>query len=382
MINYIYNAASSSVPDISTAFTINGFEIKWYGILMALGFVAAILLACLKLEKWYKISCNPFYCFVFIGIPVSILGARIWSFAIGDASKLIAEKGNVIEAFFDFRQGGLAIEGGVMLTVVAALIYFPLILKKPKYHVKTKIGDEVFVKQVSMWVYADAIVPCILVGQIIGRWGNFFNHEVYGPATSPESLTWLKILMPGVYEHMLMDDGSYHQPFFLYESFVNFWFFIGIYIGGEFIKQRKAGDLAIAYFICYGLLRACMEPFRYSEYHFPLSVVTSILFVVIGIALLIFNHLYLAKHRDFMFTAFFTYKAKCYYKNTIEFLKKGYSNFVNVNKQRINKIKNKDNQENNKVIKEVNKPKTNLKEKIKEPNFYRKPNEIFYYNGH
>ncbi|WP_229502225.1 prolipoprotein diacylglyceryl transferase [Malacoplasma penetrans] len=353
------NNFTTTMQDISTAFTIGSLEIKWYGIFITVGFVLAIILACVKLEKWYKISCNPFYWFVFIGIPVSLLGARIWSFIIGDASKSLATQ-NFFAAFFNFREGGLAIEGGVLLTVIAALIYFPLVLKKPQYNVKTKIGNEYYVKQVSMWVYADAIVPCILVGQIIGRWGNFFNQEVYGPIATEAELAWLKTLMPGVYNNMFITTtGNLHHPFFLYESFINFWFFLAIYIGGEFIKKRKAGDLAIAYFICYGLLRSCMEPFRYSDYQFATSIVMSVLFALFGIILLVCNHLVFSKHRDFKFWEFIIYKTKKFFKQDIkEFLD------------------SKRNADNLKVQKQINKNIT------KEPNFYRKPSEIFYYNGY
>lgn len=349
---------NTTLQDFSTAFTIGGLEIKWYGIFITIGFILAIILACVKLEKWYKISCNPFYWFVFIGIPVSLLGARIWSFVIGDASKLL-EQQDFFSAFFNFREGGLAIEGGVILTVIAALIYFPIVLKKPKYHVKTKIGNEFYVKQVSMWVYADAIVPCILVGQIIGRWGNFFNQEVYGPIASEEQLAWLKAIMPGVYNGMNIN-GNYHQPFFLYESFVNFWFFLAIYIGGEFVKVRKAGDLAIVYFICYGLLRSCMEPFRYSDYQFHTSIVMSVLFVVIGIVLLVLNHLVFSKHRDFKFWEFIWYKTNKFFKHDI-------SAFIQ---------KHKHNQTNKELNNKIN------NQPLKEPNFYRKNSEIFYFNGY
>ncbi|MDE5949820.1 MAG: prolipoprotein diacylglyceryl transferase, partial [Malacoplasma sp.] len=304
-MNNFFSVIGMSLNIDKVAFKIGDLEIAWYGIFFTIGFILAIIFACVKLECWYKISCTPFYWFVFIGIPVSLLGARTWSFVIGDSQVPLGE--NFFSAFFNFRQGGLAIEGGVALTVIAAFIYFPLILKKPKYHVKTKIGKEFFVKQVSMWVYADAIVPCILVGQIIGRWGNFFNQEVYGPATTAEGLAWLKNFMPGVYENMFID-GSYREPFFLYESFFNFWFFIALYVGGEFIKKRKAGDLAIGYFICYGLLRTCMEPFRNANFMFVTSIVTSVLFLVFGIGLLVCNHLVFARHRDFKFFEFIGYK--------------------------------------------------------------------------
>lgn len=293
-----------AVP-LKTAFKIGSLEVQMYGILFTIGFVFAILAASLKLAKWYKVSYIPFYWFVFIGIPVSLLGARLWSFIIGDAATAL-ETSNFFVAFWNFRSGGLAIQGGVLFTVIAALIYFPIILKKPQYHVKTKFGNEMYVKQVSMWVYADAIIPCILIGQIIGRWGNFTNQEVYGPIVTPENIhtmDWLKNFMPAVWKGMFIKDDSYnfHQPFFLYESFINFWFFIALYVGAEFIKKRKAGDIGIAYFILYGILRLCMEPFRSGDFKFSFSIVTSSLFIVIGIVLIALNHLVFCKMRNFRY---------------------------------------------------------------------------------
>lgn len=316
----------SWVPE-KTAFTIGSLDVQWYGIFFTLGFVLAIVLACVKLEKWYKVSSNPFYWFVFIGIPVSILGARLWSFIIGDASKLLQQGVNFFQAFFDFRTGGLAIQGGILFTVIAAVIYFPLILKKPKYNVKTQIGGNIYIREVSMWVYADAIIPCILVGQIIGRWGNFMNQEVYGPVVlsqNIESMNWLRVLMPAVWRGMFIeaDNFTFHQPFFLYESFINFWFFIFLYVGAEFIKQRKAGDIGITYFILYGLLRLCMEPFRSGDFKFSFSIVTSVLFIVIGIILIILNHLVFFKNRDFRFWDYTGYLIKESWIKFIDFFRK------------------------------------------------------------
>lgn len=285
-----------------TAFSIGGFPIQWYGVLVTLGFIISIGLAIFKLEKWYKISSNPLYYFVFLGIPTALLGARAWSFIIGDASKTLQTQ-SFLPAFFDFRNGGLAIEGGIMLTVIAALIFFYLILKKPKYHIKTQIGKQMYIKRISMWVYADAIVPCILIGQVIGRWGNFFNQEVYGPQVSAEGLSWLKTIMPAVYDGMFID-GAFHHPFFLYESFFNFWFFLFLYFIGEFIKKRKAGDLAIGYFILYGLLRTIMEPFRFGPFRYVTSIVFSALFIFFGIFGLLANHLLIAKNRHFKMELF------------------------------------------------------------------------------
>lgn len=352
---------NEAVAPSKIAFSIGTLDVAWYGIFFTLGFVFAILLACVKLEKWYKVSSTPFYWFVFIGIPVSLLGARLWSFIIGDASTLLQSM-DFFTAFFDFRTGGLAIQGGVLFTVIAACIYFPLVLKKPKYNVKTKIGETIYVKQVSMWVYADAIIPCILVGQIIGRWGNFMNQEVYGPVVLPEnihSMDWLRTFMPAVWKGMFITDGPnadgmFHQPFFLYESFINFIFFIVLYVGGEFIKQRKTGDLGIAYFFFYGLLRLCMEPFRDGTFKFSFSIITSALFIVFSILFLIANHLIIAKNRQFKFWEYVVDYSK--YQTKLAFFK-------------IEKIfkKNKDIKFNH-----------TLKDKKE---YYRKDTEMYFYNS-
>lgn len=366
-INFLFNERYPNISPIPddwkpdpTAFSIGNFPIQWYGIFFTLGFIFAIILASIKLEYWYKVSYTPFYFFVFIGIPVSILGARIWSFIIGDAAKLLETK-NFFSAFFDFRQGGLAIQGGVVFAVIAGCIYFPLILKKPKYNIKTKLNDVVYVKQVSSWVYADAIIPCVLIGQIIGRWGNFMNQEVYGPSVSAEnieSFNWLKNFMPAVWRGMFIksENFTFHQPFFLYESMANFAVLILLYVVFEFIKFRKVGDIALSYFFFYGLIRIFMEPFRSSDFKFSASIVTSALFIVFSVLLIVLNHLIFSKNRNFKFWAFSWF----IFKKSITLLKQNLINIFNKNKKA---------------------SKLEFSNEIKKK-FYRSDSEMYYYNGY
>lgn len=296
MIN-LFNVTAPYIPN-PIAFEVGSLKVAWYGIFIFIGFIIAIVVACLKFAKWYKISYDPFFYFTMIGIPVAILGARLWSFVIGDA--IITT--NFFQDFWDFGKGGLAIQGGIIFTMISALIYFPLILSKPKYHIRTNNENEFYVRQISSWVYADAIIPCILIGQVIGRWGNFFNQELYGSLVdNPEvSMVWLKTIMPDVYYGMFIggNPSAFHQPLFLYESFGNFFIFIFLFVGCEFIKFRKAGDIGIMYFLFYGILRLIMEPLRDQKYSFVTSIVISILFIIGGITLLILNHLFISKNRD------------------------------------------------------------------------------------
>ncbi|MDR2823115.1 MAG: prolipoprotein diacylglyceryl transferase, partial [Mycoplasmataceae bacterium] len=113
------------------AFFLGSFGVRWYSIFIFLGFMMAILIGVMKLWKLYKAPIEPFYWFCLMGIPTAILGARIWSCMLGDAKWT---------SFFDFASGGLAVEGGVVLTVLLACWWFPFILKKPKYQIRDRLG--------------------------------------------------------------------------------------------------------------------------------------------------------------------------------------------------------------------------------------------------
>ncbi|MCV3734320.1 prolipoprotein diacylglyceryl transferase [Ureaplasma miroungigenitalium] len=283
-INPTNNLANAIVGEgHNVAFSIGkNFDVYGYGLTFMAGFVLAILIYSLRLKFHYKVPFDPGFYYVFIAVPVILLGARVWSFAIGDAK--IGTTG-----FFDFRSGGLAVQGGVIGGVIVALIWFPLILRKPKYHVRDVNADgEVYVRQVSVWVYADAIIPTILIGQALGRWGNFINGEIYGSETTPEALKWLQNSMPAVFEGMKhpIGDGSlftiYH-PLFLYESFFNVVFFTIIYFGLSYIKQLRIGVVACSYFVVYGIIRFITETARASQYRFAGTYVINSLLLVAGI---------------------------------------------------------------------------------------------------
>lgn len=282
--------SSVPTPDIpehqEIAFYLFGLPIAWYGIMILIGFSVAIFCVCMKLWKWYKIPVDPFYWFLFLGIPSAILGARFWSCCIGDASW---------EHFFNFRNGGLAIEGGVMLVVIEAIIYFPLILKKPKYQIRDLSTNPQTVKKISVWLYADAIIPAILIGQVIGRYGNYFNQELYGSVVTDEGLqTFLYYVFPYMYI-----EGMWHQPLFFYESIINFVGFILLFFAAEFIPKKKAGDIGLAYFVWYGIVRLIMEPLRSSQYSFTLTYWMTALWIILGVTLIIMNHIIFAKNRMF-----------------------------------------------------------------------------------
>jgi len=260
-----------------------------YPIMIILGFAVAIALSCIKMWKKYKISIEPFYWFILIGVPLAIIGANFGSCVLGEPA------GKKWSEFFSKFGQGLAIEWGVMFVVVAAFIYFPLVLRKKQYTVRDDFGPKPCVRKVSMWLYFDAVMPCILLAQFLGRWGNYFNQEVYGAVLneSQEKLAWfLYKVLPGMYI-----EGAWHQPLFLWEGLGNLCMFFVLYFGIEAIKPRKAGDLAAGYMIWYGVFRACLEPLRDQQFKSVTSIVLSIVFGVVGLLFIVLNHVLYKKVR-------------------------------------------------------------------------------------
>ncbi|MDC4181817.1 prolipoprotein diacylglyceryl transferase [Mycoplasma bradburyae] len=285
-------SANHTVSDsFGVAFSIGSFDVRYYGILYATGILVAIIAGILRLKYKYKVDDNPYFYYVFIGIISIVFGARIWSFVIGDSKFGVTP-------FFAIHQGGLAIQGGVIFTLTTGIIFFFLVLRKPKYYTKKcylvyenhNLITKTFYKQTSMWVYADAIIPTILLGQAIGRWGNFFNHEVYGLGlTAEEALSkwgFLKVLMPGVFDHMFITENGvtlFRIPIFLIESFCNVIAFVVIVYLLDFVKNLRTGGRCMLYFFSTGIVRLIIETQRDSNFKFATSIVTSALFLAGGI---------------------------------------------------------------------------------------------------
>ena len=203
------------------AFSILGYDIRWYGILIGIGVIAAVVSSYLRAPR-YGIDQERVLDIVIWVLPIGIIGARLyyviftWEYYMGDISKII-----------NIRGGGLAIHGGIIAGVIAA--YFVC-----KYY-KVKVLD-VF----------DLLLPGVAFAQSIGRWGNFFNSEAHGVETD---LPWA-----------ILVNGEYVHPTFLYESL---WCLaLGIFL---IVFEKKAsfkGQIACLYGILYSLERFFVEGLR------------------------------------------------------------------------------------------------------------------------
>ncbi|MDR0341055.1 MAG: prolipoprotein diacylglyceryl transferase [Mycoplasmataceae bacterium] len=359
------------------AFSIGSLDITWYGLGYLFAFVVGITLVCLKLWKVYKLNIDVFYYFCIIGIPVGIFGGRFWSCMLGYPAG-----GNWSE-FFNFRMGGMAIEGGVVAVLLLAFIYFPIILSKPKYQKTVEMDlnstgeKKTFVKKVSMMLYLDAIAGVVPLSHFIGRWGNYMNQELYGNVVTDHNYQeFLSHALPFMYVWNPVEGiGEWRHPLFLYEGLANVVGFFLLFIGYEFIKStkfRRDGDLTILYFIWYGILRLIMEPLRHSDFASVNTIILSSMFVGFGLVLLVLNHTVFVKMR----------------KVSIILLVKNYWMYLKQNYNHKNKIAKFQKQKQwcdtkkdvqvKKVIEENEKLHNNFKKDVWEQSFF-KPNEDIYH---
>ncbi|WP_425378926.1 prolipoprotein diacylglyceryl transferase [Spiroplasma endosymbiont of Polydrusus pterygomalis] len=212
-----------------------GRWIHMYAVFITLGMICSVL-ACFIRLKIKKVPIEPLIWSIFAIIPFSLLGASFFGKFNNDVNHpWVLDPGDVpFWSLFAFWKAGMSIHGGVLFGTITGLIVFGIVGRKEK---------------VSLWIYTDCIIPNILLGQILGRWGNFFNHELLGSVTSYDSLRWLPAFIRDNLWQLQglspeMDGGQivFRQPIFLYESFFNLlaWLFITFFIpfAGQLFSKK------------------------------------------------------------------------------------------------------------------------------------------------
>ncbi len=220
---------------------------------------------------------------VLIAFPAGVIGARLW-YVIGNYEREFA--GHDFWNVFKIWDGGITILGGAAAGILAGFFFLKL---------KRKEVD-------ARWAI-DVCVPTILLAQVIGRWGNFFNVEVYGQTVSlANGWQWLPnfvALQMGFNSGgSPLAGGRLNTPLFLVEGLLNLagYFLIVYGVGKGLKKYRKPGDLAGLYFVWYGLVRFVMEPYRNVAFNMGVdnswSVSNSLAYVVIGLVVIAAFHYY------------------------------------------------------------------------------------------
>ena len=235
------------------AFTIFGIDIYYYGLIISLAILLCVVLAIILAKAKKQESGMPLEIFLAI-IPLGILSARLFS--------VIFEPDLSIADYFNFRTGGMSIIGAIIGGAVGATIY-KFIKKKPFLQI------------------ADVITSVLLLGQAIGRWGNYFNEEVYGLEITNPANQWFPL---GV-----NIDGTWYEALFFYEFVLALLGFVAILI--VYLKTREKGLATGIYLVYYGIIRIILETRRQPQYilkwgNVPVSALVCALFIMAGIAIL------------------------------------------------------------------------------------------------
>lgn len=243
-------------------FDLGFIKIYWYSVMILLGVFFAYIFI-MSEAKRFGINKDFMFNLIFYIVLFSIIGARLYYVLFN----LPYYTSHPIE-IFKVWEGGLAIHGGIILGLIWIIIY------TKKY-------------QVSTFRILDIIVVGLLLGQSIGRWGNFFNGEAHGAVTTLNHLQFLHI--PEFIIKGMQINGVYYQPTFLYESL---WCLIGFFLILIIRRLRyiKVGQITSFYLVWYGIGRFIIESMRTDSLMFfglKQAQIISVFMVVIGIIIFV-----------------------------------------------------------------------------------------------
>lgn len=261
---------------IENLFGIEGWSIAWYGVIIAVGMVLGVILAIYRARK-QGLKDDLIFDFILLALPIAIICARgyyvifEWDSYSGD-----------ILSIFKIWKGGLAIYGGVIGGLVTAILFC-------RHH------------KFPLFRFLDLVVPSLVLGQAIGRWGNFVNQEAFGNLVENSSLQFFPY---AVYIDAL---GEWHQATFFYESMWNVCLLVAMLIVSR--KEPKTGTMTCMYFVFYGLGRFLIEGLRTDSLYIisgiRASQVLSLLLILGGMLLYVvfvrrnkMKHTYLGKYAN------------------------------------------------------------------------------------
>lgn len=237
------------------AFRIFGIDIYWYSLCILLGIICGAIIAfhAAKKIRWKQENMENV---ILISVPAALVGARLYYviFQWQDYAN------NWLE-IFNVRNGGLAIYGGIIGGILAAYFYCRA-------------------KKLSIFELLDITAPSLALGQAIGRWGNFFNQEAYGPIISNPKLHWFPF---AVY---IPADQQYHYATFFYESV---WCLIIVAILLFMRKRFKhKGDVILTYVMLYGFERMLVEGLRQDSLYIANIRVSQMLSAMLFVSIALF----------------------------------------------------------------------------------------------
>lgn len=255
---------------IDPTFSIFGLEIAWYAVCILVGVILAVILGITEGKK-IGICSDDIYTGVVFILPCSIAGARLWYILFN------LDQGWTFRKIIGLEGGlaGLGIQGAIIVAFALVFIYCR------------------YIKKISLYRIMDLVAPGFFIGQICGRWGNFFNRELYGPVI--ENVELFQKLLPSFITENMKILGKYHHPTFLYESLLNLVGLTIMLVLRRKCKKLESGDMVGIYLTWYGMVRIFTESLRSMSGAneilmlgpIPVSIALSLIFIVCGVAFLI-----------------------------------------------------------------------------------------------
>ncbi len=266
------------LENVGKSITVFDFKIAYYGIIIGIGIMAGILMAAHEAKRT-KQDPETYYDLALYAVILSIIGARIYYVVFSWEDY----KDNLID-IFNIRQGGLAIYGGVITAIITVFVFSK-------------------VKKMSFGQLCDTAGLGLILGQIIGRWGNFFNREAFGEYT--DGLFAMRLPLDAVRssdvtelmrQHIEVADGiSYIQvhPTFLYESLWNLGVLVILLLWRK--HKRFEGEIFLMYLFGYGVGRFWIEGLRTDQLllpgiDLPVSQVLATILVIISTVMIVIGY--------------------------------------------------------------------------------------------
>ncbi len=269
-INYIHTnifAFQFQSPG-PTIFEVGPIAVRWYGLLIAIAVLIGVTLS-QYLAKRRRVDPDLLGDLAIWLVLGAIPGARLY-YVLFEWQEYVQRPGDILAIW----KGGIAIHGAIIGGLIATIIFARI-------------------KRISVWQLLDLVAPSLILGQAIGRWGNFFNSEAYG---KPTDLPWKLFIAPR-YRPLELLNFEYFHPTFLYESLWNLGVFVLLmtlfFWGLKQSNRLKLGTIAAVYLIGYSLGRVWIEWLRTDSLMIgPLKVAQLVSLSAIALGLLILAWLY------------------------------------------------------------------------------------------
>lgn len=245
------------------AIELGPLAIHWYGIIIGTGVFLGLWLAIRESER-RGLAKDLFIDLLIYAVPIAIISARIYYVIFEWDNFYKDHPGEIVKIW----NGGIAIHGALIGAVITAIIF------------TRKRG-------VSFWKVADIAAPSLILGQALGRWGNFINQEAFGGEVSRQFLE--NLMIPDFIINQMYINGAYHHPTFLYESLWNFAGFALLLLLRK--VNLRQGELFLTYVIWYSIGRFFIEGMRTDSLMLfdtlRMAQLVSLLLIIGGLILLV-----------------------------------------------------------------------------------------------